>query len=233
MQGDNGGAEGPPTPIKSAAKGAPKMAWHPYQTGPDHLEASTYEPLLPITSIFPGMIDSSWTPRSARSFSSTWGLHSVGSIDSSWIHRSARSICSTRGPHSVGSIESSWMPRSARSFSSTRGPHSVGSIESSWMPRSARSFCSTWGPHSVGSIESSWMPRSARYFFSTRDPHSEASINSSWIHRFARHCYCKRKSLPVSLSHLPDKQFIPCYFSEEYVHSNIPFDSEDSMVSEP
>lgn len=161
MQGDNGGAEGPPTPIKSAAKGAPKMAWHPYQTGPDHLEASTYEPLLPITSIFPGMIDSSWTPRSARSFSSTWG------------------------------------------------------------------------PHSVGSIESSWMPRSARYFFSTRDPHSEASINSSWIHRFARHCYCKRKSLPVSLSHLPDKQFIPCYFSEEYVHSNIPFDSEDSMVSEP
>lgn len=209
MQGDNGGAKGPPTPIKSAAKGAPKIAWYLYQTGPDHLEASTYEPLLPITSIFPGMIDSSWTPRSARSFSSTWGLHSIGSIDSSWIHQSARSIYSTRGPHSIGSIESSW------------------------MPRSARSFCSMWGPHFVGSIESSWMPRSARYFFSTRDPHSEASINSSWIHRFARHCYYKRKSLPVSLSHLPDKQFIPCYFSEEYVHSNIPFDSEDSMVSEP
>jgi hypothetical protein len=41
LQGyDNGGAEGPPTPIKSAAKGAPKMAWHPYQIGPDHLEAN-------------------------------------------------------------------------------------------------------------------------------------------------------------------------------------------------
>jgi hypothetical protein len=49
LQGCNKGvAEGPPTPIKSAAKGAPKMAWHSYQTGADHPEASIYEPLLPM-----------------------------------------------------------------------------------------------------------------------------------------------------------------------------------------
>jgi hypothetical protein len=49
LQGcDKGGAELPPTPIKSAVEGTPKMAWHPYQTGPDHLEASIYEPLHPM-----------------------------------------------------------------------------------------------------------------------------------------------------------------------------------------
>jgi hypothetical protein len=41
LRGCNKGvAEGPPTLIKSAAKGAPKMSWHSYQTGKDHPEAN-------------------------------------------------------------------------------------------------------------------------------------------------------------------------------------------------
>jgi hypothetical protein len=79
------------------------------QVAPKTPSASLREYTIPFRMInLPSLLPYLWVICSTR------GLHSVGSIDSSWMPRSVRSFCSTRGLHSAGSIDSSWIHWSAR-----------------------------------------------------------------------------------------------------------------------
>jgi hypothetical protein len=190
LQGyDNGGAEGPPTPIKSAAKGAPKMAWHPYQIGPDHLEANTMSLSSPNEQELFYWICDHCSKTSGKVFVSSHNPTEEKSIVVCHVrdHDENARFCGVRRvPVSNRSrvLETMDKPsktRSCKRLAFSKNRSSVWTHASSWSQASLRSEGSAWNRNAARTCASSWIQASLRSEGSAWNRNAARTSASSWI----------------------------------------------------